>query len=193
MATIGWSQERTDEVLVPVIKDMNRRETEGTQSNITRFFQGTIGAGAKTAAQEAREGGSKRMKDAVNRLKGRKKSGRTVEDMGTMSDVGREWAKKNYPVQDRAKAKKPKAKKKSRPAPLSDDDEGPETRDGENDINNDDGSRPVMDGDREGEADDENGTADEDEYREPSSKDGSKRKEKPKIPARQPKRKKARV
>ncbi|KAK3500579.1 hypothetical protein B0T13DRAFT_465718, partial [Neurospora crassa] len=36
MQTIGWSQERTDEVLVPVIRDMNKREREGTQSNITR-------------------------------------------------------------------------------------------------------------------------------------------------------------
>jgi DNA excision repair protein ERCC-5 len=43
---IGWSWERTDEVLVPVIRDMNRREKEGTQSNITRFFEGSVGAGA---------------------------------------------------------------------------------------------------------------------------------------------------
>jgi DNA excision repair protein ERCC-5 len=46
MATIGWSQERTDEVLVPVIRDMNKREVEGTQSNITRYFTGAVGAGA---------------------------------------------------------------------------------------------------------------------------------------------------
>ncbi|ETI29158.1 hypothetical protein G647_01611 [Cladophialophora carrionii CBS 160.54] len=46
MATIGWSQERTDEVLVPVIRDMNKREVEGTQSNITRYFSGAVGAGA---------------------------------------------------------------------------------------------------------------------------------------------------
>ncbi|KAF2651772.1 PIN domain-like protein [Lophiostoma macrostomum CBS 122681] len=45
-AQIGWSSSRTDEVLVPVIKDMNRREKEGTQSNITRFFDGAVGAGA---------------------------------------------------------------------------------------------------------------------------------------------------
>jgi DNA excision repair protein ERCC-5 len=45
-AQIGWSSERTDEVLVPVIKDMNRREKEGTQANITRFFEGGVGAGA---------------------------------------------------------------------------------------------------------------------------------------------------
>jgi DNA excision repair protein ERCC-5 len=43
---IGWTWERTDEVLVPVIRDMNRREKEGTQANITRFFEGSVGAGA---------------------------------------------------------------------------------------------------------------------------------------------------
>lgn len=49
MATIGWSQERTDEVLVPVIRDMNKRDLEGTQSNITRFFSGGVGVGATGA------------------------------------------------------------------------------------------------------------------------------------------------
>jgi DNA excision repair protein ERCC-5 len=52
---IGWSWERTDEVLVPVIKDMNRREQEGTQSNITRYFEGSVGAGA--FAPRVRQGG----------------------------------------------------------------------------------------------------------------------------------------
>jgi DNA excision repair protein ERCC-5 len=51
MATIGWSQERTDEVLVPVIRDMNRRMDEGTQSNITAFFDGGVGIGAAGAAK----------------------------------------------------------------------------------------------------------------------------------------------
>ncbi|KAF2823585.1 PIN domain-like protein [Ophiobolus disseminans] len=53
---IGWSWERTDEVLVPVIKDMNRREKEGTQANITRFFEGSVGAGA--FAPRVRNGGA---------------------------------------------------------------------------------------------------------------------------------------
>jgi DNA excision repair protein ERCC-5 len=51
MATIGWSKERTDEVLVPVIRDMNRRDAEGTQSNITRFFGGGVGAGGEVARE----------------------------------------------------------------------------------------------------------------------------------------------
>ncbi|KAL7783823.1 hypothetical protein V8C37DRAFT_396771 [Trichoderma ceciliae] len=70
MATIGWSKERTDEVLVPVIRDMNKRDMEGTQSNITRFFSGSVGAGAReTFAPRQRVQGSKRMAAAVDRLR----------------------------------------------------------------------------------------------------------------------------
>jgi DNA excision repair protein ERCC-5 len=73
MSTIGWSQERTDEVLVPVIKDMNRREAEGTQSNITRFFQGSVGAGAKEAFAPRQKGkGSRRMAAAVDKLRAKR-------------------------------------------------------------------------------------------------------------------------
>lgn len=76
MATIGWSQERTDEVLVPVIKDMNRRENEGTQANITQFFGGGLGAGAKAgelggsafAPRRRKEGKSRRMETALGKL-----------------------------------------------------------------------------------------------------------------------------
>ncbi|KAL4743122.1 hypothetical protein BDV11DRAFT_132042 [Aspergillus similis] len=67
MATIGWSQERTDEVLVPVIRDINQREQEGTQSNITSFFSGPQGAGA--FAPRVRSGGQSRMEKAFSRLR----------------------------------------------------------------------------------------------------------------------------
>ncbi|KAJ5732259.1 XPG/RAD2 endonuclease [Penicillium malachiteum] len=66
MVTIGWSQERTDEVLVPVIRDMNRRQDEGTQSNITQFMQGPQGAGA--FAPRVRSTGKSRMEKAFGRL-----------------------------------------------------------------------------------------------------------------------------
>ncbi|TQV98585.1 hypothetical protein V2A60_007695 [Cordyceps javanica] len=70
MATIGWSKERTDEVLVPVIRDMNKREVEGTQSNITKFFGGGVGAGAREAfAPRQTAGTSKRMAAAVDKLR----------------------------------------------------------------------------------------------------------------------------
>ncbi|KAF8468919.1 hypothetical protein BDZ91DRAFT_721388 [Kalaharituber pfeilii] len=52
MSTVGWSQERCDEVLVP-------RLTEGTQSNITRYFEG---------ARMKEPGKSKRMDKAMKRL-----------------------------------------------------------------------------------------------------------------------------
>ncbi|KAL9626353.1 MAG: hypothetical protein Q9204_007374 [Flavoplaca sp. TL-2023a] len=78
MATIGWTQERTDEVLVPVIRDMNRRDLEGTQANITQFFGGGTGAGARQNAKGASnsafaprrrvEGKSKRMESALGKL-----------------------------------------------------------------------------------------------------------------------------
>ena len=78
MATIGWTQERTDEILVPVIKDMNRREVEGTQANITKFFDGGVGVGAKaqrsngaidgSAPRRRGEGNSKRMENALGNL-----------------------------------------------------------------------------------------------------------------------------
>ncbi|PLB45503.1 DNA excision repair protein Rad2 [Aspergillus steynii IBT 23096] len=67
MTTIGWSQERTDEVLVPVIRDMNQREQEGTQSNITNFFHGPQGAGA--FAPRVRAAGQSRMEKAFSRLR----------------------------------------------------------------------------------------------------------------------------
>ncbi|CAG8981806.1 hypothetical protein HYALB_00004749 [Hymenoscyphus albidus] len=112
MATIGWSQERTDEVLVPVIRDMNRREAEGTQSNITRFFEGAVGQGAVGARSEAAiargEGGSKRMREAVGRLKKRKDG----DPLGkTFSDQASEWARKKAREEEREneKAKSGKA------------------------------------------------------------------------------------
>ncbi|KAF2438702.1 PIN domain-like protein [Karstenula rhodostoma CBS 690.94] len=79
---IGWSAERTDEVLVPVIKDMARREKEGTQSNLTRFFEGGVGAGAfaprvRGAVGEPRGKGAagKRLGAALTRLAQREKGG----------------------------------------------------------------------------------------------------------------------
>lgn len=67
ISTIGWSQGRCDEVLVPVIKDMNRRLAEGTQSNITRFFEGGVGAGA-FAPRKREPNKSKRMDRAFQQL-----------------------------------------------------------------------------------------------------------------------------
>ncbi|KAK0122033.1 DNA repair protein rad2 [Cadophora gregata] len=98
MATIGWTQERTDEVLVPVIRDMNRREQEGTQANITRYFDGAVGTGVNTGGGGGDRVTSKRMKDAVGKLRAKKKNLHKEKDnpLGkTFAEVGQEWAKKN--------------------------------------------------------------------------------------------------
>lgn len=38
MYNVGWTQARVDEVMVPLIRDMNRKRAEGTQSTIGEFF-----------------------------------------------------------------------------------------------------------------------------------------------------------
>lgn len=38
MYNVGWSQARVDEVMIPLIRDMNRKRAEGTQSTIGEFF-----------------------------------------------------------------------------------------------------------------------------------------------------------
>ncbi|KAL9042359.1 MAG: hypothetical protein Q9214_003805, partial [Letrouitia sp. 1 TL-2023] len=95
MATIGWSQERTDEVLVPVVKDMNRREIEGTQANITQFFGGGTGVGAKQninggnsgfAPRRRMEGKSKRMENALGKLQHQARR-RTVDEVDDSRDA----------------------------------------------------------------------------------------------------------
>jgi DNA excision repair protein ERCC-5 len=102
MATIGWSQERTDEVLVPVIRDMNRRADEGTQANITAFFDGGVGVGAagmnekgEAFAPRKKVDASKRMGKALGRMAERAKVQRTLSraedegriDMSTVEGV----------------------------------------------------------------------------------------------------------
>jgi len=79
MATIGWSQERTDEILVPVIRDMNKREQEGTQANITSFYHGPTGAGA--FAPRVRSGGKSRMEKAFSRLRQEAATGQSDGDI----------------------------------------------------------------------------------------------------------------
>ncbi|OKL56381.1 hypothetical protein UA08_08194 [Talaromyces atroroseus] len=85
MATIGWSQERTDEVLVPVIRDMNKREQEGTQSNITRYMSGGLGAGA--FAPRVRAEGKSRMDKALGRLRSEAESRKRGSEGNTTEDA----------------------------------------------------------------------------------------------------------
>lgn len=38
MSSVGWSQERVDQVLVPLIRDLNNKKREGTQSTLGEFY-----------------------------------------------------------------------------------------------------------------------------------------------------------
>ena len=87
MATIGWSQARTDEVLVPVIKDMNRRQDEGTQANITNFFQGSTGIGA-FAPRVRSQMKSKRLDNALGKMAEKAKKRRKGVAAEPDGDIG---------------------------------------------------------------------------------------------------------
>ncbi|PQE24386.1 hypothetical protein CJF31_00002658 [Rutstroemia sp. NJR-2017a BVV2] len=144
MATIGWSQERTDEVLVPVIRDMNRREQEGTQSNITRFFEGAVGVGANANGGTGKGAGSKRMREAVGKLRAKKGA-----LQGTFADEAAEWAKKNdlsFTEKEREKVEKKrggKGKGKKRSARAVEEVDGEE----------EDGAEVEEDNEADGESD----------------------------------------
>ncbi|ORY87818.1 hypothetical protein BCR37DRAFT_353645 [Protomyces lactucae-debilis] len=73
MRQIGWSAERTDEILLPVIKDMNRKLLEGTQRNLTDFFGGVVGSGTMSAIEPGRrkhgKTASSRMSRGLSALK----------------------------------------------------------------------------------------------------------------------------
>ncbi|KAL2890006.1 DNA repair protein rad13 [Ceratocystis lukuohia] len=124
MATTGWSQDRTDEVLVPVIRDMNRREREGTQSNITKYFQGGVGVGARDAfAPRQRVQGSKRMAKAVDRLK-QAVTGELADESSTPGNATKTSTKRKRP------------EKKGRR--IDDESEGYEEGEGEGPAHDDD-------------------------------------------------------
>jgi DNA excision repair protein ERCC-5 len=123
MATIGWSPERTDEVLVPVIRDVNRREQEGTQSNITAFFTGPQGAGA--FAPRRRTDGQTRMEKAFGRLRQEaevRRKGASSEKAASsaVADATERDDDERRPIQVKAK---PSRKVRRRPAKGGEGDE----------------------------------------------------------------------
>ncbi|KAL2259145.1 hypothetical protein VTK26DRAFT_7273 [Humicola hyalothermophila] len=136
MGTIGWGQERTDEVLLPVVRDMNRREMEGTQSNITRYFGGGVGVGARQgqgqgqseafAPRQRAEKGSRRMAEAVSRLKARRANDDGEEDEGGNNSSG--LLTGTPVVAPGKKAKRGGRKRKARAAAA--DEDGAEEGDG---------------------------------------------------------------
>ena len=131
MATIGWGQERADEILVPVIRDMNRRETEGTQANITQFFGGAVGVGSREKAggngafapRRRGEGKSQRMESALGRLHARAKE-RTIGE--GEAEVGSEAVAEegNGADEGEVAAKKPRAIKRAAPKDVAASESG---------------------------------------------------------------------
>ncbi|KAF2254567.1 PIN domain-like protein [Trematosphaeria pertusa] len=129
---IGWSWERTDEVLVPVIKDMNRREKEGTQSNITRFFEGGVGAGAFAPRIRGEQGaGGGRGGGLLGMKKGRKVAGKRLgaalerlaeRDRVEGGDEGAEPAEAEVESTDGANKRRRRRAKKAAAAPEDDDE-----------------------------------------------------------------------
>ncbi|KAL2315891.1 DNA repair protein rad13 [Schizosaccharomyces pombe] len=67
MATVGWSKQRTNEVLLPVIQDMHKKQFVGTQSNLTQFFEG--GNTNVYAPRVAYHFKSKRLENALSSFK----------------------------------------------------------------------------------------------------------------------------
>jgi DNA excision repair protein ERCC-5 len=146
MNTVGWSKERTNDILLPVVKDMNKKIQEGTQANITNFFMGAVGAGVFAPRVKA-VGGSKRMEMAMEKLKGadgntettNKAEEHPVRKIMSMNERFAEEAREqtDEPVgAEKPKTKKRKApangrKKKATPAPA------PEDEDGESDYGSD--------------------------------------------------------
>lgn len=63
MYNVKWTQGRVDEVLVPLIRDINRKKTEGTQSTIGEFFPQEVIRSKKEMNL------SKRIKSAAERLR----------------------------------------------------------------------------------------------------------------------------
>lgn len=62
MYNVGWQQLRVDEVMVPLIRDMNRKKAEGSQSTIGEFFPQEYISARKEL------GLGKRMKSAASKL-----------------------------------------------------------------------------------------------------------------------------
>ncbi|ODV80656.1 PIN domain-like protein [Suhomyces tanzawaensis NRRL Y-17324] len=68
MYNVNWPQERVDEVMVPLIRDMNRKKQEGTQSTISEFFPQEYIQSRKELSL------GKRIKTAANKLNKRAKT-----------------------------------------------------------------------------------------------------------------------
>ncbi|PYH97508.1 DNA excision repair protein Rad2 [Aspergillus ellipticus CBS 707.79] len=129
MSTVGWGQERTDEILLPVIRDMNQREQEGTQSNITSFFSGPQGAGA--FAPRVRAGGQTRMEKAFSRLRkqaGSAKQPASASAEAIVDESPHSPASSSHPPGKETGTKRGRRPQNAKNGPESTDDSGVSTK-----------------------------------------------------------------
>ncbi|KAI8877741.1 PIN domain-like protein [Backusella circina FSU 941] len=73
MEAFGWSESKADEVLLPVIKEMNRKAAEGVQSTINSFFNLTNTVSSTTSSGAQHKHASKRVQSIVDKWKTQKK------------------------------------------------------------------------------------------------------------------------
>ncbi|CAO3607224.1 unnamed protein product [Cunninghamella blakesleeana] len=68
MKSFSWSEEKTDEVLIPVIREMNQNKMNAQQPTINSYFDVSTGI-----SSQKRKHKSKRVQNVVNQLKQQKK------------------------------------------------------------------------------------------------------------------------
>ncbi|CAO0794715.1 unnamed protein product [Mucor circinelloides] len=69
----GWSEEKADQVLLPVLREMNSRKSSGEQTTIGSFF-GVTGTVSSGAAPQGNKHSSKRVRSIVENWRKQKKS-----------------------------------------------------------------------------------------------------------------------
>ncbi|KAG1139762.1 hypothetical protein G6F35_006664 [Rhizopus arrhizus] len=69
MEAFGWPEDKADEVLLPVLREMNKRATVGEQTSLNSFFNATSGPYRNTTNKHS----SKRVQNIVENWRKQKK------------------------------------------------------------------------------------------------------------------------
>ncbi|BFZ53038.1 DNA repair protein rad2 [Savitreella phatthalungensis] len=155
MRQIGWTQDRTDEQLLPVIRDMYRKQTEGQQRNLTDFFSGSVGTGGRQGVMKPIS--STRMHNALNALKrGDSAADAPVQKRSVRSKKGNVLTKPLRQGKRKASSQKSSSKRvrhsnssEDNPTNASKDDDqnDQDDDDDDDDHDDDDNNAPDADGD----------------------------------------------
>ncbi|SAM09163.1 hypothetical protein [Absidia glauca] len=79
MKSLHWSEEKTDEILIPVIREMNQRQATGIQTTISSFFDPSAGLHS-SPSKKARKHKSVRIQNVVKKLGKYKKTADNDDD-----------------------------------------------------------------------------------------------------------------